>query len=257
MNHLGLLWTLGLMMSAAAFGQKDPMQKSEERKKNSWYFADHLGLKQKSSDLDLLYRFYTAQGKSDGPEIESVFWGSFSTFRGNRQSGPGTSVSYGATLFLDNFVSGLTGLPTLNVVPGIQGARQIRTFKSEDEEVLVWGPTVRFFGVSQQDSQFRFSYLQVHNLGTEFPYKAWRFQLEGDIFLSPWLALTGKGYLPQARYGPKTSKVDIFEAWSAGVFTEVGPLRFGYNYTDERYARSEKNPKQSQLSQGFLLGFSY
>jgi hypothetical protein len=241
----------------SATGKSGFLERSAARKQKSWYFLDHLGFKQQSADSDLLYRFYTAKNAKEGPRIESIFWGSFSSFQGNRSLGLGTGYGYAGRMFFNHFVSGTTGLPTLNIVPGVQASRSVRSFTKEKEEILTWGPSLRFFGLSHQDSQVRISLLQNINKGKTFASKAWRFEVAGEFFLSPWLAFSGHGYLPRAKYGPKPSSSDHYEKWAAGGFLELGPLRLGYEYVDERFALQPEDTKQPQISQNAFVGISF
>ena len=75
--------------------------------------------------------------------------------------------------------------------------------------------------------------------------------------MNPWFGLSGEGYLPQARFGPGLPRERHHEAWSAGGFLEIGPLRLGYSYSDERFAEQRSDPKETQKGHMAYVGLSY
>jgi hypothetical protein len=236
-----------------------PVERSQTRKQTGWYFSDHLGAKRQSKDLDLLYRFYTSQGKSAGPSLEPYLYTGVGTFSGSRQSEGGTSFHFGGRIFFNNFISGLLGLPTLNVVPGFLFHQRQLNLKNGIEKLKMWGPQIRLFGTSHQDSQLRLGCVRTQILEGQYSQMRWRCQADAEMYISPWLALQGGGFFPEKRYGPEnfaTSK-SYFESWNIGGFLEFGPVRLNYTYSDERFAETQSGPRSKVIGHNLALGLAY
>lgn len=251
---------VSMLSAGPAFGQGAASggiaERQAERRKEGWYFSDHLGLKSESARQDVLYRFYQSQGRKTRPRVEPFVYGLGSTAvaKASMENTPQTttlsnetsalavpprraftSAGFGGEVFFNHFVSGLLGVPTLNIVPGVRGERVEDASNPENAVTTAWGPTVRLFGANAQDTALFLSYRNTRRSVLGLSYAAWHWQGGGRIYLLPMLAAEGEGVFNESFLQGKASPVARRSGWWAGGYVEFSIVRAGYRFGKEEF----------------------
>ena len=263
-----LVWILVSVLVPEARAQGGFGQRQDERRKESWYFTDHLGAKAESSRQDVLYRFYQSQGKKPRPRVEPFIYG-IGAAATSKATGtatevtPGTeraaltSAGFGGELFFNNFVSGTLGIPTLNIVPGVRGERTEDTSNPSNGFTGSWGPAVRLFGANAQDTALFLSYRNTRRSLLGEKYAAWHWQGGARFYIFPMLAIEGEGIANEGFVRSKTSPLAVRKGWSAGGYLEFAALRAGFRYGVEDFRFREGARSLREERRSVYVGIAY
>jgi hypothetical protein len=245
---------------APALGQGGFAERQEQRRKESWYFSQHLGAKSESARQDVLYRFYRSQAHNPRPRLEPFVFGLGATVlaRDFATSGvvDGTSggtlgasdtarregfrsAGYGGELYFNDFVSGILGIPTLNIVPGVRAERLEDDGSSANRVTTSWGPSLRLFGSNAQDTALFLSYRNTRRDALGERYQAWHWLGGGRIYLLPVLAGEGEAQFSETFWPGRPDARAKRASWWAGGYLEVSVVRAGFRYSFEEYSRAD------------------
>lgn len=240
--------------SSGSGGIKGRLQhRQAEREDERWFFSDYLASKQKSQRLDLLYRLYTAPGQGKGPRVEPYFYGlgSAGSERTDTTSVTGAesqtssssaavrTAGYGGVIYFNNFVSGLTGFSTVNIVPGVSGERREESLDSGKRVALIWGPGVRLFAKNQQDSGLFLNYRNIRRQAFGMQSQAWLWEAGAKLYLMPALCLEGQAFFNESFLRGKPWSMAKIEGSAWGGYFEFQMIRIGLK--SERMRLVERN----------------
>jgi hypothetical protein len=270
-RHLLLCVLVCALPPNLAAGQGGLSERQTERRKEGWYFSDHLSAKSQSARQDVLYRFYQSQNKKTRPRVEPFVFGLGSTAvaKGAVESpnvsglaSPArrafTSSGFGGEVFFNHFVSGLLGVPTLNIVPGLRGERVEEPANPDNKVAVGWGPTVRLFGANAQDTALFLSYRNTRRSVLGEAYNAWHWQGGGRVYVLPALAAEGEGIFNESFLQGKASALARRSGWWAGGFVEFSVVRVGYRFSKEHYhIHGEDNRRIQEERRTLYLGLVY
>lgn len=279
-------WTLilaGVVPLESALAQASFSARQGEKRKEGWYFSDHLTAKSESARQDVIYRFYQSQAKKNRPRLEPFVYGLGSTgiahgslqtsqsphFRTAQQASSSAdavappkrsfaSSGFGGEIFFNHFVSGFLGVPTLNIVPGVRGER-VEDGSNPDNKVSVhWGPSVRLFGAHGQDTALFLSYRNTRRSVLGEKFEAWHWQGGGRFYFFPALAAEGEGLFNEDFLKGKASSLAGLSGWRAGGYLEFSVVRMGYRFSREVYRMKGTDPRKvREERRSVYLGIAY
>lgn len=265
----------GLVMhGSGAFADEgwtlDIRKRQEERRKEKWYFSEHLNFKNESNRLDLLYRLLLGQ-REPRARVELIAYGLGVAVRQTHEAAYSsqehvvTGLGYGGRLALNNFVAVLTGWRLPNVVPNVFG-EAIETEKSGSSSsvrVQRFGAGLRFFGSNPEDTALYADYARRrlalvaekspsvlggdgYDPGT---YESWVVDLSAQLYLFPSLGLTGGWVLPKRFVsGHETSPVYELSEIRGGAQLDLSLIRLGYEHA-QRIFKPKEGTAAGQVKQ--------
>jgi hypothetical protein len=233
------------------------MQRGEERKKESWYFTDYLSHKSESGRLDLLYRFYRGQAKKPKPRLEMSLEGLAQEKETRPIGNKNRAFGVRADGWIVDVFSALTGLPTLNVVPGVRLERLEENDNPFNRVAVRWGPSVRLFGVNQQDTALFFSHLNTRRSVQGEKFSSWAYFGGGRIYLAPFLAVEGGSFFSEKALRGKPSPLAEQRGFEVASFLEVAAVRAGFRYEEESFHLRQSQSLVREKRPQVFLGISY
>jgi hypothetical protein len=275
----------GLMFSEHACADEgwtlDIRKRQEERKKEKWYFAEHLGAKKESQRLDLLYRFFLGQRQPQA-RVELVGYGvgvallQTQTLAESSSEQRVTGAGYGGRLAFNHFIAALTGWRTPNIVPTVFGETVETAARSSSEagRMQTFGAGVRLFGQNPEDTALYADYarrrftliheksildseVQLLDPGT---YESWVVDLTAQLYLLPSLALVGGWVLPESVVmGHEASPRYRLREFRGGVQLDIFFMRLGYEYLERSFdpKGTEAEVRVRQIQHLLRLGFLF
>lgn len=262
MRIVSMTAMVGLWLApTAAWSQgKGAWERGRERTKASWTFNDWVADRNASRRLDLLYRFYTAAGEREAPRVEPFLYAAGHT--GTRDGAGERGIGYGAALHFNHFVSGLTGLPTLNMVPGVFGERGETTSLPAKSNIRLretWGGSLRLFARNQQDTAITIAYrnLRRNDVFTK-NFRAWSWEVQGRFLLLPALAAEGGLLVDEDLVRGKPSPVARRRYHTYGGSVEFAMFRLGARIEKESFLeRDVSTPgRMSEVRTVLVLGLT-
>lgn len=258
--------TLCAFAPSIAQAQAAPGARRAERGKESWYFSDYLARKGESARLDALYRFYQGERRKPKPRLEPTIeafaytqhareWDSWGDGRASRGSHRGAGAS--GEIWANDFVSGLLGIPTLTIVPGVRGERREDTGNPRNTVAVGWGPSLRLFGANQQDSALFATYRNTRRSVLGQPYDGWAWDAGGRLYLFPFLAAEGEAVLDEGSVRGKPSRLAARSGFRGGGYLEWGIVRAGFRFAREEYRLREGGARLREDRREIVLGLSY
>jgi hypothetical protein len=249
-------------------------KRTEERKKERWSLATHLSAKAASSQQDMWYRFFVGQ-RNPKPRLELVAGGLGQSIREQvdrgsgvnpEQNSPARSLSHVATgynlrLAFNHFVSGTTGIPTLNIVPNFY-AEVLDSSFGEDRDAFSPGSSIdassteiggglRLFGSSHADNAIYLDYVlrrqwTPQGVTDETPgtgrlkgyeFESWLARARIQLYLMPVLAVTGSINVDEkfAAGHERDKRLELFEH-SVGGILDLAMFRLSYDYRERSFA---------------------
>lgn len=254
---------VGLGSSLQAFAQEwilSLQEREKEREREKWYFTDHLSGKSRSSKLDLLYKFFLGS-RSPRPRVELAGGVVGELTRINLGVEAGSiglgrqGVGYGGRIAFNNFVSGLTGLRTLNIVPNFSarlvesrfgsaelGFSDTNSFVSDSDRIA---GGFRLMGENLADSAFYVDYERRRarllrssdglNLNVT-QFESWLVNVRAEIYLFPALAFTGSAVLDDKMVeSHHVSPTHSLHEFSFGGHLDLSMFRISYEYIERDY----------------------
>lgn len=164
-------------------------QRSTERKQQRWQLSDWLADKAKMREQDYFYRLYTTEKTK--PQVEPHLYALAATGF-ERDDGAKRDIyhlGYGASLYFNHLVSGLTGWSTPNIVMG--GFVEKRDSNFASEEHLSAGGSLRFFARNHSDSAIFLNYTFNRRPLQETIFREWIWDVGTRIYVLPFLDLEG------------------------------------------------------------------
>ncbi len=266
-------------------------KRTEERKKERWSLATHLSAKAASSQQDLWYRFFL--GKRDPkPRLELVAGGTGQSIREQVDRGTGinpdqnspaqslvhVATGYNLRLAFNHFVSGTTGIPTLNIVPNFYAEVLDSSFggdrdafspsSSIDASSTEIGGGFRLFGSSHGDNAIYLDYVlrrqwtpqgvTDETAGTGrlkgYEFESWLARARVQFYLMPAVAVTGSVIIDEniAAGHERDKRLELFEQ-SVGGILDLAMFRLSYDYRERTFLpRKETNEQESRRVTGFI-----
>ncbi len=233
-------------------------ERQKVRRQEGLYFSDYLTAKNKNFHQDLLYRFYTSQNSKPTPRIEPYFYGL--GFTGlevtmsndlaqnkivNNDAVKGTG--YGAAVYFNNFVAGVTGWAMPNFVLGVAGERREGVSNEKSDLHLSWAASVRFFAQNQQDTAFFTNYRNSRRNLFGQDFQEWAWEVSSKVYLFPSLALEGASLIAQDILPGKASQFATHSGFSLGGFLEIQMFRLGMRLERENFKETKSATSQNRI----------
>jgi hypothetical protein len=221
-------------------------KRSSERKQQRWQLSDWLALKAKIREQDFLYRLYTSEKTK--PQVEPHLYALAASGTETSSAGKVAKIhlGYGASIYFNHLLSGLTGWPTPNVVLG--GFAEKRDVKHEShlEEHLTAGGSLRFFARNHSDSAIFLNYTFHRRPLQNTLFKEWIWDIGSRIYVLPFLDLEGGISFNQnfLRGSPSNRATQRFHYY--GVSVEASSLRV--TVRQEEHSFTPTNAQQVESS---------
>lgn len=259
----------------------DIRKRQEERKKEKWYFSEHLDAKKESKRLDLLYRFFLGQ-REPRARVELIAYGLGVAARQSHTAADSstehmvTGLGYGGRLAFNNFAAALTGWRTPNIVPNVFGEALETEANESSSSVRMqsFGGGLRFFGNNPEDTALYADYARrrfalvaekapsllgrdAYDPGT---YESWVVDLSAQLYLFPSLGLTGGLVLPESvAAGHETSPLYELTEYRGGAQLDIILIRLGYEYVQRTFEPKDAmtGGRVKQVQHVVRLGFLF
>ncbi len=215
------------------------VQRHTERAQQRWQLSDWLSMKAKMREQDFLYRMYTSEKTK--PQIEPHLYvlaasGSETT---DGQKISQYQLGYGASVYFNHVVSGLTGWATPNIVLGGFVEKRDVMSDSEKSEHLKAGGSLRFFAKNHSDSAIFLNYTFVRRPLNDSIFREWVWDVGTRIYLLPFLDVEGGVSLNQnfLQGNPSARASDGMNYY--GVSVEASSVRMTLRQESQKFSDAQ------------------
>ena len=193
----------------------------------------------KNKNTGLLLRLFN-DGKSSksGPRLEPYLYGFW--YKGLQNDGTAwEATGYGGFLYFNNFISGIFSITTPNIVLGIIGESRDERKKSNGM-ITSYGPSLRLFGLNQQDTALYLNFKHTQRLLQGVAYQEWNWEAAAVIYLAHNLRVEGSWLFSNSDWRASPSNFAEQKGFKIGGGIEIGILRIDGFY--ERTMYTIKDP---------------
>jgi len=209
-----------------------------ERDSERWTLATNFTSgKNKNSDL-LLRLFNDGKSSKSGPRLEPYLYGFW--YKGLQNDGTAwEATGYGGFLYFNNFISGIFSITTPNIVLGI--IAESRDERKKNNGIITsYGPSLRLFGLNQQDTALYLNFKQTQRLLQGVAYQEWNWEAAAVIYLAHNLRVEGSWLFSNSDWQASPSNFAEQKGFKIGGGIEIGILRIDGFY--ERTMYTIKDP---------------
>lgn len=188
----------------------------------------------------MLIRFYSdGKGDKNRPRLEPFVYGLWY----NGLESDGTSfegVGYGASLYFNNFISGIFKIPTPNIVPGVFGEHREEVDRGVSR-IDSFGPSLRFFGRNQQDSAL---FLNLKNTQRDLRgqyFEEWNWEAAAVFYIAQSLRVEGSWLFSNDDWQAFPSSYAKQSGFKIGGGIEIGVLRISGFFEKTYFTIKDQN----------------